>query len=63
MPMSAEATAILEARRRQTLERMDRNDEMVREARAARIAAVIDEAEIVSRVPADEFLARKHDKI
>jgi len=63
MPMSAEATATLEARRRQTIERMDRNDELVREARAARIAAVIDEAVIVSRVPADEFLARKHDKI
>lgn len=63
MPMSAEATAALEARRKQAFARMDRNDEMVREARAARIAAVIDEAEIVSRVPADEFLARKHDEI
>lgn len=67
MPMSAEATAALEARRKQTLDRMDRNDELVREARAARIAAAIaaaiDDAEIVSRVPADEFLARKPDKI
>lgn len=63
MPMSAEAAAIIEARRKQTLDRMDRNDDLVREARAARIAAAIDEAEIVSRVPADEFLARKHDKI
>jgi hypothetical protein len=58
--MSAEAAAILEARRRRTIERMDRNDEMVREARASRIVAAIEEAEIVSRVPADEFLARKH---
>lgn len=63
MPMSAEAAATLEARRKQTLDRMDRNDGLVREARAVRIAAVIDEAEIASRVPADEFLARKHDKI
>ncbi|SMD16242.1 hypothetical protein [Rhizobium sp. RU36D] len=63
MPMSAEAAAIIEARRQQTLERMDRNDELVREARAARIAAAIDEADVVSCVPADEFLARKHDEI
>ncbi|PTV70202.1 hypothetical protein [Agrobacterium pusense] len=63
MPLSAEATAILEARRRQTLDRMDRNDDLVREARAARIAAAINEPVIVSRVPADEFLASKQDKI
>lgn len=63
MSKSAEAAAIIEARRQQTLDRMDRNDEMVREARAARIVAAIKEAEIVSRVPVDEFLTRKHDKI
>ncbi|MEI3807587.1 hypothetical protein V6R85_23995 [Agrobacterium sp. CCNWLW32] len=62
MPKSVSAAA-LEARRQQALARMDRNDEMVREARAARIATLIDEAEIVSRVTADEFLSRKHDPI
>lgn len=63
MRKSIDATTTLEARRRQALERMDRNDELVREARAGEIAAIATEAEIASRVPPDEFIARKHDKI
>lgn len=61
MPKTAEGTAALEARRQQALARMDRNDELVREARAGRIAAVIDEAEIVSRETAADFLSRKNE--
>jgi len=58
LPFAAEE---IEARRQQALARMDSNDELVREARAGRIAAAIDEAEIVSREPAADFLSRKNE--
>lgn len=63
MRKSIDATTTLEARRRQALARMDRNDDLVREARSGEIAAIAAEAEVASRVQVNEFLARKHDKI
>jgi hypothetical protein len=62
MARTAEGMAALEERRKQALARMDRNDEVVREARAGRIADAINTSEIVSRVPTDEFFSREHEQ-
>ena len=61
MAHTAEGIAAIEARRRQTLDRMDRNDALVREARAGRISEIADEAEVVSRMTTSEFFSREHE--
>jgi len=61
MAQTAQGLAALEARRQQTLDRMDRNDELVREVRAGRIAAAIHGAEVASRVPVDQFFSRENE--
>lgn len=62
MARTEEGTAAIEARRKQALARMDRNDELVRDVRAGRIAAAITDAEVASRVPVGEFFSREHEQ-
>lgn len=61
MAHTAEGIAAIEARRQQALDRMDRNDALVREARAGRIAVLVDEAEVASRMTPAEFFSREHE--
>ncbi len=62
MARTAEATAAIEARRQQALERMDRNDALVREVRAGRISELADEAEGATRMTTGEFFSREHEQ-
>lgn len=62
MTETVQANEALETRRRQAMDRMDRNDSLIREARAGRIADVIDEADVVSRVAVADFFARESEQ-
>jgi hypothetical protein len=62
MARTAEGIAALEARRKQALARMDRNDALVDDVRAGRLATAISDAEVVSRVPVSEFFSREHEQ-
>lgn len=61
MTQTAEGIAAIEARRKQALARMDRNDSLVREARANRIGELAEEADVASRMTTAEFFSREHE--
>lgn len=62
MTQTAQANEALEARRAQALARMDRNDELVRDVRAGRIAEVIADADVGERVSVSDFFSRENEQ-